>query len=144
MTTKLHGACDERGRMRVRVRVGLLTPGQASGTPIGPKLACKAMALGAKAVGADKAYDSDKMRSVLAKEGAEAVIPSKDNRKIPIGHDQDKYKRRNLVERLCRRMKEHRRLCLCLCLRSDKLGRVFMSWVWLFGIKDWLRPKAPP
>ena len=136
MTTKLHGACDKRGRMRV----GLLTPGQASGTPIGPKLACKAMALGAKAVGADKAYDSDKMRSVLAKEGAEAVIPSEDNRKIPIGHDQDKYKRRNLVERLCRRMKEHRRLCL----RSDKLGRVFMSWVWLFGIKDWLRPEVPP
>ena len=136
MTTKLHGACDERGRMRV----GLLTPGQASGTPIGPKLACKAMALGAKAVGADKAYDSDKMRSVLAKAGAEAAIPSKANRKILIGHDQDKYKRRNLVERLCRRMKEHRRLCL----RSDKLGRVFMSWAWLFGIKDWLRPQAPP
>ena len=123
----------------MRMRVGLLTPGQASGTPIGPKLARKAMALGAKAVGADKAYDSDKMRSVLAKEGAEAVIPSKDNRKISIGHDQGKYKRRNLVERLCRRMKEHRRLCL----RSDKLGRVFMSWVWLFGIKDWLRPQAP-
>ena len=116
------------------MRAGLLTPGQASGTPIGPKLACKAMALGAKA------YDSNKMRPVLAKEGAEAVIPSKANRKIPIGHDQDKYKRRNLVERLWRRMKEHRRLCL----RSDKLGRVFMSWVWLFGIKDWLRPQAPP
>ena len=134
MTTKLHGACDERGRMRV----GLLTPGQASDTPMGPKLARKAMALGAKVVGGDKAYDSDKMRSVLAKAGAEAVIPSKANRKIPIGHDPEKYKRRNLVERLWRRIKEHRRLCL----RSDKLGRVFMSWVWLFGIKNWLRPQA--
>ena len=49
MTTKPHEACDERGRMRA----GLLTPGQASGTPMGPKLACKAMALGAKAVGGD-------------------------------------------------------------------------------------------
>ena len=136
MTTKLHGACDERGRMRV----GLLTTGQACGTPIGPKLACKAMALGAKAVGGDKAYDSNKMRPVLAKEGAEAGTPSKANRKISIGHDPEKHKRRDLVERLCRRMKEHRRLCL----RSDKLGRVFMSWVWLFGIKDWLRPQAPP
>ena len=136
MTTKLHGACDERGRMRM----GLLTPGQASGTLIGLKLARKAMALGAKAVGGDKAYDSDEMRSVLAKEGAKAVIPSKANRKILIGHDPEKYRRRNLVERLWRRMKEHRRLCL----RSDKLGRVFMSWVWLFGIKDWLRLQAPP
>ena len=120
------------------MRVGLLTPGQASDTPIGPRLACKAMALGAKAVGGDKAYDCDKMRSVLAKAGVEAVIPSKANRKLPISHDHKKYKQRNLVERLCRRMKEHRRLCL----RSDKLGRVFMSWVWLFGVKDWLRPQA--
>ena len=69
MTTKLHGACGERGRMRV----GLLTPGQASDTPMGPKLARKAMALGAKAVGGDKAYDSDKMRLVLAKEGKHAA-----------------------------------------------------------------------
>ena len=136
MTTELHGAYDERGRMRV----GLLTPGQASGAPMGPKLACKAMALGAKVIGADKAYDCNKMRSVLAKAGVEAVTPGKANRKTPIGHDPEKYRRRNLVERLCRRMKEHRRLCLCL--RSDKLGRVFMSWVWLFGVKDWLRPQA--
>lgn len=83
------------------------------------------MTSGAKAVGADKAYDSGKMRSVLAKEGAEAGTPSKDNRKIYIGHDPEKYKWRNLVERLWRRMKEHPRLCL----RSDKLGRVFMSCV---------------
>ncbi len=122
------------------MRVGILTPGQASDTPLGPKIARKAMAKGAKAVGADKAYDSDKMRDELARGGAEAVIPSKANRKIPEGHDPEKYRRRNLIERLWRRMKEHRRLCL----RSDKLGRVFMSWAWLFGIKDWLRPEAAP
>ena len=120
------------------MRLGLLTPGQASDTPVGPKLARKAMALGAGAVAGDKAYDSDKMREALALGGAEAVIPSKANRKVPISHDPEKYRRRNLVERLWRRMKEHRRLCL----RSDKLGRVFMSWAWLFGIKDWLRPEG--
>ena len=86
----------------------------------------------------DKAYDSDAMRELLASKGAEAVIPSKANRVSPVSHDKEKYKRRNVVERFFRRIKEHRRLCL----RSDKLGRVFMSWAWLASIKDWLRPEA--
>jgi transposase len=127
-------AVDSDGRLRAAI----LTPGQASDTPVGPKLARKAMAKGAKTVCGDKAYDSDAMRSLLADNEVEAVIPSKANRVEPISHDEEKYRRRNLVERYFRRIKEHRRLCL----RSDKLGRVFMSWAWLASIKGWLVPKA--
>lgn len=95
-----------------------------------------ALDLGAGEICADKAYDSDRIVDMCERAGAEAVIPSKANRKIQRSHGAEKYRRRNLVERFFRRMKEHRRLCL----RTDKLARAFMSWAWLAAIKDWLTP----
>jgi transposase len=49
---------------------------------------------------ADKGYDADAIRKGLAKADIEAVIPTKSNRRIPIPHDREKYRWRNLVERL--------------------------------------------
>ena len=49
---------------------------------------------------ADKGYDSDKFREVIASKGAEAVIPPKRSRKELLPYDKDVYQDRNLVERL--------------------------------------------
>ena len=49
---------------------------------------------------ADKGYDADAIREELAKAEIEAVIPAKRNRKNPAPHDAEKYKWRNLIERL--------------------------------------------
>ena len=54
---------------------------------------------------ADKGYDADAIRKELLKADVEAVIPTKCNRRIPIPYDREKYRRRNLVERLFRKLK---------------------------------------
>ena len=57
----------------------------------------------AKAVIADKAYDSNEIVSYAQESGMEAVIPPKANRKQPRALDKDRYKARHLVENLdCR------------------------------------------
>ena len=53
----------------------------------------------AGAVLADKAYDSNDLRDTIARMKAEAVIPSKCNRKVFIPHDTELYKQRNRIER---------------------------------------------
>ena len=49
----------------------------------------------AAAILADKAYDSNDLRELIAGMEAEAVIPSKRNRKVFIPHDEAAYKHRN-------------------------------------------------
>lgn len=90
---------------------------------------------GAKAAAGDKAYDSNKIRSLLEKANVEAVIPPKANRVEPAAFDPVKYKGRNVVERAFRRLKEWRRLAF----RSEKRACAFMGWVWIFGVMDWIR-----
>jgi transposase len=55
----------------------------------------------AGAVLADKAYDSNGLRETIAQMEAQAVIPSKRNRKLFIPHDAELYKQRNRIERCC-------------------------------------------
>lgn len=73
----------------------IITPGQASDIASAPALL---EGLRAKAVLADKAYDSNGLRDQIAGMDAEAVIPSKRNRKIAIPHDAGTYKHRNQIE----------------------------------------------
>jgi hypothetical protein len=49
---------------------------------------------------ADRGYDADVFRAELAKAEVEAVIPANSTRREPIPHDREKYRWRNLVERL--------------------------------------------
>jgi transposase len=62
---------------------------------------------------ADRAYDADYVRAQLAQAGAQAVIPSKKNRKQPIDHDQEIYKHRNQIERYINRPKAYCGLATC-------------------------------
>ena len=59
-----------------------------------------------EALHADKGYDADAIREELAKADVEAVIPAKSNRRIPIPHDREKYRWRNLVERQFKKTEE--------------------------------------
>ena len=84
--------CDTLGRpLRFRI-----TPGQASDITSAPDLL---EGQRADAVLADKAYDSNDLREQIKAMKAEAVIPSKRNRKLFIPHDIDVYKHRNRIER---------------------------------------------
>ena len=76
---------------------------------------------------ADKAYDANWLRGLLAEQGAEAVIPTTSSRKQPIPYDAVAYRQRNLIERMFGRLKEFRRIAT----RYAKLARNFLAGVLL-------------
>ena len=83
---------------------------------------------------ADKGYDADGIRDTLAKANVEAVIPAKSNRRTPIPHDREKYRWRNLIERLFSKLKNWRRVAT----RYDKTAESYLGFVTLASIKLWL------
>ena len=74
---------------------------------------------------ADKAYDTNSFRNLLAENGIEAVIPSIRRRKPLIPHDSVAYRDRNRVERMWCRLKDFRRVAT----RYDKLASNYLSGV---------------
>ena len=72
---------------------------------------------------ADKGYDTNAIRALVERRGAQAVIPSTASRKASIPYDREAYRARNLVERLWCRLKDWRRIAT----RYDKLARNFLS-----------------
>ena len=72
---------------------------------------------------ADKGYDADHLRKLLAEQGAEAVIPSTTSRRAPIPYDTLAYRDRNRVERMWCRLKDFRRVAT----RYDKLARNYLA-----------------
>lgn len=89
----------------------------------------------ADAVLADKAYDSNGLRQKIADMKAEAVIPSKRNRKVFIPHDTAIYKHRNQIERCFGRLKHFRRFAT----RYDRRTIHFSGFVHLAAAMIWLR-----
>jgi transposase len=87
------------------------------------------------AVLADKAYDSNALRALIASMGAEAVIPSNRTRKVIIPHDADLYKHRNRIERCFNRLKHFRRFAT----RYDRRTVHFTGFVHLAAAMIWLR-----
>ncbi|MCT8004040.1 IS5 family transposase [Sphingomonas sanguinis] len=128
LTTKVHMLADTFGRpLRFRI-----TPGQASDIASAPELL---EGQRGKAVLADKAYDGNDLRSQIAAMGAEAVIPSKRNRKVVIPHDDGIYKHRNQIERCFSRLKHFRRFAT----RYDRRVIHFTGFVHLAAAMIWLR-----
>ncbi len=89
----------------------------------------------AEAVLADKAYDSNALRAIIATMGAEAVIPSNRTRKIIIEHDEAIYTNRNRIERCFGRMKHFRRFAT----RYERRTIHFQGFVHLAAAMIWLR-----
>ncbi len=118
LTTKIHAVVDGLGRPLCF----LLTPGQAADCRHG--LALLEGRVVERLIG-DRAYDTDEIRDWCAEYGAEAAIPSKRNRKVPIPHDRQTYKRRHKVENLFGRIKDFTRIILRKC----KTARSYASFV---------------
>ena len=119
---------DTFGRpLRLRI-----TPGQASDVTAAPDLL---EGQKAGAVLADKAYDSNDLREHIADMKAQAVIPSKRNRKVFIPHDTAIYKHRNRIERCFGRLKHFRRFAT----RYDRRTAHFAGFVHLAAAMIWLR-----
>jgi transposase len=94
----------------------LLTPGQAADCRQARSLL---EGLSFEHLIGDRGHDTDERRAWLEEHAAEAVIPSKRNRKVPIPHDRQAYKTRHKVENLFRRIKDYGRIVL----RKDKTSR---------------------
>ncbi len=111
----------------------MLTPVQAHDTQgFGPLF--RMLADRIEALLADKGYDADTIRAEIAEAGIEAVIPAKSNRRSLIPHDREKYRWRNLVERLFSKLKNWRRIAT----RYDKTRESYLGFVALASIKLWI------
>ena len=84
---------------------------------------------------ADRAYDSNAIRNLIATQGANAVIPSMPQRNPAIPHDPERYKDRNCVERFFNKLKNFR----AIATRYDKRDDNFLASVQLASIRIWLR-----
>jgi transposase len=104
----------------------LISPGNTSDMTMAPALINAAKGRFDRLI-ADRGYDSNAIRDAIARQGAETVIPSTRSRKTPIPHDRERYRARNLVERLWCRLKDWRRIAT----RYDKLAANYMAGVFL-------------
>jgi len=128
LTTKIHLATDTQGRP---VRV-ILTPGQAGDVPQAPALLD---GFRPNHVLADKAYDSNSFRALIAETGAAAVIPCNPTRKHLIPYDFEIYKARNCIERCFNKLKHFRRIAT----RYDRRTIYFLAFIHIACAVLWMR-----
>jgi transposase len=84
---------------------------------------------------ADKAYDTDAIRSALSADGIRAAIPPRSHRKAAIRWNRRIYRQRNRIERMIGHLKINR----AVATRYDKLARSFLDVLHLATIKRCLR-----
>lgn len=84
---------------------------------------------------ADKAYDTDPIRTDIGERGSDAVIPTKANRKVQQSVNKAVYGLRNRIERFFNRAKNSRRVAT----RYDKLIESFAAFVLLATTRIWIR-----
>ena len=128
LTTKIHALVDGRG-LPIRLH---LSEGQASDCREGEQL-IDAVPSGATFL-ADKAYDSDAIRSRITEQGGFANIPAKRNRRKSFAFSIFLYRYRNLVERFFGKLKHARGLAT----RYDKRSDNFLEVIKLFCISLWI------
>ncbi|MDH0913205.1 IS5 family transposase [Rhizobium pusense] len=117
LNSKLHTVCDGEGRPIIM----LLSEGQMSDHK-GASLMIDALPP-AKALIADRGYDSAAFRQALVARGIEPCIPSSRSRKIPYPYDKALYRQRHKVENLFAKLKDWRRVAT----RYDRCAHTFFS-----------------
>ena len=128
-STKIHARCDGKGRP-----IGfILTGGEVHDSQAFQAL-FRLVEEKIKALIADKGYDADAIRDELAASGIEAVIPPRSNRKAQLIYDHQKYRERNLIERLFNKLKNWRRIAT----RYDKTALSFLSFIQIISAKLWI------
>ncbi|WP_281408265.1 MULTISPECIES: IS5 family transposase [unclassified Mesorhizobium] len=127
LTTKIHMLADAFGRpLRF-----MLTGGQVHDIVTAPMLL---EGIQGTAVVADKAYDSNGLRQIIADAGMRAIIPSKRSRKVQIPHDAVLYKTRNRIERCFNKLKHFRRFAT----RFDRRVLHFLAFIHLAAAMLWM------
>jgi len=83
---------------------------------------------------ADRGYDSNGFRTLIADIGAKAVVPSKSTRVAIIRHDAKAYRLRNRIERCFNKLKHFRRIAT----RYDRRDIHFLAALHLVAALQWL------
>jgi transposase len=83
----------------------------------------------------DKGYDDNRTRACIQDLGAEAVIPPRSCRKMPIEYDVFRYRARHAVENLFCKLKRFR----SVATRYDKTTRNYAAMVAIACLVIWLR-----
>ena len=128
LTTKIHAPVDGRG-LPIQLH---LSEGQASDCREAERLL--AAVPNATTFLADKAYDSDAIRSQITAQGGFANIPAKRNRRKGFAFSSFLYRYRNLVERFFGKLKNARGLAT----RYDKRSDNFLAAIKLFCTRLWI------
>ncbi len=111
----------------------LITAGEASDKTVAHELVKDLPP--AKALVADKGYDSKPLVDFVANLGGHAHIPTRRNLRIQRYVEPALYRQRNLVERFFCNLKQFRRAAT----RYDKLARNFLAAIALACLRIWLR-----
>ena len=127
MSTKIHLACDGRGRP---VRI-IITPGQANDMPQAERLI---EGFRPSHVLADRGYDSGSLIDAIRRAGAEPVIPPHPRRRDQRLYDKAIYRQRNIVERCFNRLKQFRRFAT----RYDRRASFFRAFTLIAASTLWL------
>ena len=129
LTTKIHAVVDKQGRP-IKLK---LTAGQDADITSAPEMIAD-LPEGALLL-ADKGYDSNALREMVANRNAWANIPPKSNRKDPICFSKHLYRVRNRVERFFNKIKHYRRIAT----RYDKTAESFLAALKLVAVRMWRR-----
>ena len=129
LTTKIHAVVDKQGRP-IKLK---LTAGQDADITSAPEMIAD-LPEGALLL-ADKGYDSNALREMVANRNAWANIPPKSNRKDPICFSKHLYRARSRVERFFNKIKQYRRIAT----RYDKTAESFLAALKLVAVRIWLR-----
>ena len=133
LTTKIHALVDANG-LPVRLK---LTEGQAHD---GQSAADMLAGLGpSQILMADRAYDSDALRQMMAAQGAWANIKPMPRRVNVPAFSPFLYRYRNLVERFFNKLKHFR----AVATRYEKLAANYLALVKLAATRIWLRAYEP-
>lgn len=117
LTTKIHLLCTADRRPLDFV----LSDGQAGDAKFASDFIIKNSSV-MKDFLADKAYDSNKIRTILSQNNIGVCIPPKKNRKEDIPYDKELYKKRHVVENMFGRIKDWRGIAMryCRCAHTYK------------------------
>jgi transposase len=129
LTTKIHALVDARG-LPILLKI---TPGQAND---GRSAADMFDSLGeGDVLLADRAYDSDGLRTAMEARGVQANIKPMPNRVRHPRFDASLYKLRNAVERFFSKIKHYR----AIATRYEKHPENYMALVKLAAARIWMK-----